>query len=793
MKTLAFVMITLLFSLICNAQELKGEVTDATSKEQLVYATVAIKDTLQQKVISFAYTDDKGKFKLTLPNQIENTQLMVQYMGYETYIQYLDVHNLPDYVTISLAPASNNLDAVTVTQRQQAITLKGDKLIFNIEQVGIGTGNNGLETMEQLPGIRLDKDENIVFRGSTGVQIMINGKKSLLEGTALKEYLRTLQGDEIASVEIIAQPSARYDASGTTGIINIVLKKGKKPGINGSVYAQGSYGEYYKEAYGGRVFYTDSVWNINANGYYYDGNSVNHREVKQSIVLDEGLRTLNQKNEWLPQTISKNVNLGVERTLSKNQLLSTEWQYVESLAKENTYGTTIEKTNDIVTDEVMLTQYSYAPKTNVNGNLYYNFTSDSATTTIDAQVNYAYYNKKLNGSQTNDYANESTMELLGVNKLKYNIINSTVDFNQDITKEIHVEAGAKFAHIAMNYYNEYDTNNTDALFIPEEFLINDFDYTENLWAGYTQLAYNKDKWSLLAGLRVEHYGFEATSNTSEDVNKNNYTNWFPSFSVNYKQGDHQYQFAYSRRIGRPSYLELNPYYVYLDAYTLSTGNPQLQPRLYHSLQLSYIYKNAVNLSLYGYLYENGFVDVIDYIETQNYNVTYKANASNGGRVGLSASIPYEIKDWWGVQLNADAAYNYDSANIPEYTYNGHGFGFDLSLYQKFNLPKSFVVNLNSFYSGRGTDATGYSRPYFDMSFSVSKYLLNEKMRIVGGCSNVLKNSYYSHVSTVNNVTTDWTNRWETRRFYMQLTYYFGSKKDTKSIKGSSLSDEKNRM
>lgn len=793
MKTRILLFTTLLISLTALAQHtITGSITDAITGEPLSYATVSITDTVQKKVVAFDYTNDNGVFALPLPKTFTGGILEVQYLGYKVYFETVTLTTFKDVYPIVLQPESNSLDEVTVSTMRKAVEMKGDKVIFNVEQSGIATGNNGLETMDQIPGISLDKDENIQFRGSTGVQIMINGRKSLLQGEALREFLRALNGQDIQSVEIIAQPSARYDATGTTGIINIVLKKNYEGGISGNLNANASYGEYYKNRFGGKLYYNDSLWNINATGYYYQGNSVNHRVVKQTILLEEGVRKLEQRNEWLPETESGNFNLGIERRLNANQLVSTEWQYYKETTLDNTYGTTREVTNGALTDEVKLTQKNNEPTHQVSGNVFYNFTSDSATTKLDAQLNYAYYSTGANGFQRNDYLNSDSMTLNGINRTKYNLCNAQVDFNQDIAKKWHVETGVKYSYVAMNYYNEYDTNNSNLVFIPDSLLVNNFDYKENLLAGYGQVSLNLKKWGFLAGMRAENYRYNAVSKNNGISNSDNYTNWFPSISANYKTGDHQYQISYSKRIGRPGYLSLNPYYQYLDAYTLSVGNPQLKPRLYDSFQLNYIYKNALNISLYGYVYKNGFINVIDYQEDANYNLTYQANASQGSTYGLSVSLPYEIKDWWSMQLEMDGGYSFEKSVVPEYSYDGKGFNYELSLYQRFTLPKDWTITWNGFYSGRSTLPNGYGRATADFSFSVKKMLWDDKIQASFGCTNVMKNSFYSSVTNVNNVSTDWTNRWETRRFSLQLTWYFGGKKE-KSIKGTSLGEEKGRM
>lgn len=788
MKKLLLLLFTFTTALL-QAQDISGTVTDRNSGNALPFASVLLKDA-QKEIISVT-ADDKGTFTFNTPNEFTSGTLIISYVGYTTLIIDITKKDFPLTIKATLLPDATELNEVTLTSKKDAVTLKGDKMIYSIEKTGLGNGNNGLETLRQLPGMSLDKDENLIFRGSN-VQVMINGKKSLLQGDALREYIRSLKGSDIATVEIIAQPSARYDAAGTAGIINIVLKKNRAAGLSGNVYTYTGYGEYFKAQQGTRLFYNDSLWTINGNASYYDGKSVNHRRVKQTIVLDEGTRNIDQRNEWLPVTTSKNANLAAERKLGKNELISTELQYDYSGADENTYGITNEYMNGQPVTTVDLKQHIKSPSERITGNLFYNYTSDSLTTKLDTQANYAHYKTTNSGYLRNDYPADVFMQLNGSNKTTYDVATVQADLVQKIGKHVTLEAGAKYSFVDMTYYNRYDTNNAGLLIIPDSLLVNDFSYKEHLTAAYTQVSLDLEKWNFMAGLRMEHQNYTAASLINNQTNRKSYTNFFPSFSANYKEGNSQYQLSYSRRIGRPNYLALNPYYQYIDAYTLEKGNPALRPQLYHSLQLSYVYKSALNLSLYGYRYKNGFTNVIDYQESDNYNITYQANAAKGNRLGFSASMPYEVNKWWSMQLSLDGNYNSESAYIPGFTYSGSGWGYSANMYESFTLKNDWNINISGFYNGRATAANGYSRATYDMSVSVKKSLLEKKLQLSTGCSNLLKRSFYNTVTQVNNVTTDWTNRWETRRFFFQAVYYFGNGK-SKNIKSASLGEETNRI
>lgn len=769
----------------------KGKVIDEKNKEAISFANIGLFQLIDRSFVEAVHSDDSGNFTIALPDNAELFYLEIEAFGYQR--KTFTLQNT-DSILIQLLQDTNysQLSEVLISARKKAVSIKGDKIIYDIEQMGIGLANNGLEMMQQLPGISLDKDENIKFRGSTGIQIMINGKKSMLQGDALREFIRSLKGDDIKYVEIISQPSARYEATGTTGILNIVLKRNMTQAIGGSVYTNGSYGQYFKSKTGGNFFYNNEKWSLNANGSYYNGKSFNDRLMDQSIRLGNDQKNLRQNNYWLPKTESESFNIGIERKVNKNQLISTDWQWYHEKEKAQTTGKTLDYVNGSLQNEVHLTQQSSTPIDNFSGNVYYNYTSDSSTTRLDAQLNYGYYKKTTNGFQLNEYPDGTRDQLDGLNQTKYNLMNAQVDLNQKLSKQLNLEAGAKFSYVNMNYFNSYEAIQGGNFIIPDSLMINDFLYREKLTSAYSQLNYSLDKWSFLAGLRMENYIYDATSNINHQTNSSNYTNWFPSASVNYEKGNHQYRLNYSKRISRPGYLTLNPYFQYLDAYSIEKGNPNLKPQFYHSFELNYIYKNSLSFGLYGYAYKGGFVDVISYQNTKNYNILYQSNASNGSRFGFSAIIPYEVGKWWTMQYSLDAYLQTEKSEIPNYAYSGTGYGYELNLYQRFTFPKSWMVLLNGFLTGRNQTPTGYSPVIYDFSISARKLFLKEKLQLAFGCTNILKKSMWNNYSTVGNVNTHWINKWETRKFYLQLTYRFGGNKE-KKVKNTSLDDEQERM
>lgn len=790
MKSIAFWIAFIISSQWILAQSvLEGKIID-NQNQAVLWVEIYLIDQ-ENQILEVQQSDEKGEFQLEVPS--ETYEIQFESLGFSTESRLVSSLDFSQKQIIEMIPdPSIQLNEAVIVNRPKAISMKGDKILMDVETLGIGSGNNGLETMQLIPGISLDKDENIQFRGSSGVQIMLNGKKSMLDGAALRDFIKNLRGEDIKTIEIISQPSARYDASGTTGIINIVLKQNRQRILGGNLNAFASYGEYFKHQTGGKLFYNDSLWSVYASGNYYEGKSFNDREVNQKIQLEAGTKFLHQTNYWLPKTISKSFRTGVERVLNPKHTLSTDWQFYTSNEDDITTGMTNEWMNDELIEQVDLRKINQESSDNLTGNIFHRFESLNKKTKLETQFNYGYFKSELTGNQTNISLHQPDLELNTVQNSKYRLWNAQSDLSREFSEKWNWELGAKFSQIKMNYFNEYQSVEGNIDLIPNDLLINDFQYDENLISAYSQLNYKTETWDFLVGLRLENTNYKAHSNNNQETYEGNYTHIFPSASIGYSKDKNQFRLSYSKRISRPNYLDLNPYYSYLDAYSVEKGNPNLKPQIFHSFELNFVHNYELSFSVYGYLYQDGFIKVIDYHNAENYNLIFQDNASKGSRFGFSASIPYKIKNWWTMQLGVNAYLVHEKSEVENYQYDGNGYGYDVNMYQRFSLPKNWTITWNGFYYGKSESANGYSPEVFDMSLSVKKSFMDNRLEFTAGWNNFLKKSMYNRHSTVENVSTHWINKWETGRIFLQLNYNFGSNKE-KRVKSTSLEEEENRL
>ncbi len=792
--------LTLLFASLLLSQEitLKGSISAKDTNKKLSLAAITVFDASADRLLGYAYSDDNGNYSIrfnTVPFYVK-----VETLGYVTFkSEIFSGISTEKTLNISLKVDISELDAVVILKKKRLIQMIGDKMIVDIDKSGLGAGNDGLETLSRLPGMRLDKDENILFRGDGNLQILIDGKPSLLSGDALKQYLKTLAGDNIKAVEIIANPSAKYDAAGTGGILNIRLKKPVYLGFTGNVYGAVGYAEFIKNSYGLNLFNQTEKWNLNAGLYYSYNESVNHRNVVQSIEEPNLETVLDQFNDWFPTSTSLTSKLGVSYTISKNESMGTSWNFNIYNSNEETVGRTNEFYNGNYERFTLLNTTLDENNKRITGNVYYSYASDSLDTKLDAQVNFASYHNTEDQITTNAYFNVADNQqyrnpeiIRNDNPTKYNILSSRIDFMKQLHKGFTLETGAKFSYVSNQYNNMLFERTTNTSFELDTNRSNELEYKESIAALYGIMNYNHKNWSFQAGLRAEYIDYDATSITSMSSNTGDYVSLFPSFSVNHNLDHNQFKFSYSRRIQRPRYLYLNPFFEYVDTYNIRVGNPNLDPQFTHSLDFTWVYKRATSVSIYAGFTNNMMDNVMDYDEATQITSMFQDNIANSEDVGISLNTTLVPLTFWNVDFYGDFSYNHARSEIPNFSYDETGTNWYTSIDQTFSLKNDWTLYWNSFYAGAGRNGNTESKPSYDMSFRVKKFFFKEKLRLLVRADNIFRTNRWRSLTIQDNVRTDWTNRWETRKFTLSLTYNFGSGKK-KRVKAIDLQDEQRRL
>lgn len=796
--TIAILLFFSMNLLLAQSSTISGTIESKNNREKVAFATVSIFDANTKSFVKSTTTDEKGTYDIHVTNVAFFVQIEI--IGYKTFrSKTFTPTNGNLNQNFELEEDVLALNEVVVMQNKSLIKLSRDKMIVDIEKAGFGNGNDGLETLSKLPGVQLDKDENVVFRGSNNLQIMIDGKPSLLTGEELKQYLKTLDGANIKAVEIIANPSAKYDAAGSAGIFNIVLKKSAANGLTGNVRSSIGYAEFIKNYNGLNLYNNTEKWNLKFGLNYGYNESVNRRTIDQTVATPSLTTTLKQKNDWLPVTNSYSGNFGAAHQLNKNATIGASTNYSIYKSDEKTNGRTEEFDNAVYKRFTLLDTQDDILNTTLTSTLFYNFASDSLDTKIDAQLSYANYQNDSDRLTSNAYFNASTNEIYRnteavkyQNPTNFNILSAKIDFEKKVTKTFNFETGTKLSYVNNDYTINLQDRDDQGNYVLNTNRSNHLIYKESIISGYGITNLTKGKFDIQAGLRAEYINYDATSLTSNSTNKDHYLSLFPSFSVNGNFESNQFKFSYSRRIQRPRYLYLNPYYEYIDTYNVSVGNPDLTPQFTDAFELVWIKKQKTSVSLFANFSKDEMYQIIDYDQDTKITTLFYDNIGKSKSIGLSLNTNWSLKKWWEVQLNTEVAYGQATSNLEGYKFNNSGVSYSGALNQSFTLAKDWSATWNSFYSQNGDYGNTTFKPSYDMSFSMRKDFFDKKIRMNLSAQNVLKKSQWIQSTQQDNVTTNWINRWETRKITLSITYNFGTAKK-KEVKDADLNEEQNRL
>lgn len=800
MKKIYITLTCILLSVQIQAQKilLKGNVVSSENKEALMSTAITVFDAKTNVFLQYAYADEAGNYEI----RFEKTTFYIKadLLGYLSYTSKpINPTTMVVELAITLVEDSTELEEVIILQKQRTMKMRGDKMTIDIDKAGFGIGNDAMQTLTKLPGIRLDKDENVVFRGNGNLQILIDGKPTLFSGEDLKQFLKTMNGENIKTVELIANPSAKYSAAGSGGILNIKLKKGVNTGLTGNFRTSLGYAEYIKNSNGLNLYQNSEKWNLNfgLNNNYNEG--VNHRKIVQTITLPGKTTVLEQFNEWLPKSNSYSGNFGVSYSLNENSQIGTSFNYNSFLSDELTDGRTNEfENNNYLRYTVLKTNQLHSNKT-LTGNIFYSYFSDNLDTKIDAQMNFANYKKdgiRTTNNQfylantNNNYQPEETFR--NTNPSSFQIVNTIFDLEKKLASNFTLESGFKYSYVHNDYDLRLEEKNASGNFILNTNRSNHLLYTESIFAGYGIANITSNKWNFQLGLRAEHLAYNAHSKTTNTANKDSYTSWFPSFSINKNSDFNQYKFSYSKRIERPRYLALNPFFEYIDTYNVTVGNPSLKPAFTNAFEFTWIHKYKTAISFFANFTKDEMYQIVSYDETSKITTLYTDNIGQSESIGLSFNSTFEPTKWWEIQLNSEVSYAKASSSLPGYAFNQSGANFYGNLNQTFRFQNNLSITWNSFYSKNGNYGNSEFLPSYDMSFGLRKEFLNNQLVLNLTAQEVLKKSQWRQITTQDQVKTNWTNQWETRKFTISLTYNFGTGKK-KSIKSVNLAKEQNRL
>lgn len=772
----------------------RGKITAVILNEKNQPVENATVELLKSKDSSLAKTAITDKTGLAELDNIQPGTYLVRtsFVNYAT--QYSAVVVLSQeqlnlrLTNIVLQPSAKEIGEVVVTARKPFIQRLSDRLVVNVENSIISSGSTAMDVLERSPGVTIDQNDVIAMRGRQGVIIMIDGKPSPLTGAELANYLRGLPSNAIERIDLITNPSARYDAAGNSGIIDIRMKKDQRLGTNGTLTAGYGQGVYAKANAGATANYRDKKINLFGNYNYSYRINMNHLFLDRNFYTNSVYNGGDLKDNFARTPAGfHTVRVGADYFPDKKNIIG----FVVT-RNSGSFNTTINN-NSVVIDaahQQASTFQTKANNTNDNGNTVANinykhsFNTTGKELTVDAD--YGEYSSSALTSNATKYYNlnggllQPDYLLNGDQQGKLILRTAKADYSHPLAQGARFETGIKTSYVSSdNDAKFFDMSSGTP--VDDVNKTNRFFYKEYNNAAYFNFSKEFKKFNLQLGLRAEHTHLKTQQVKGAIFFDSSYLQLFPSAYFNYKIKDDQtLGISVSRRIDRPGYSQLNPFLFLIDVTTYSTGRPSLLPQFTWAYELNYTVKGINFSASYSHTKNNQniaiarFKDVFPNIpQMDNVTVQIPINLSSSDYYGLSVAAPVRVNSRWNMINNANLYYNHFNGSLGATTLNNGKPAFDYRMNNTFTLGKGWVTELNGNFTTGGQYGFMVQDPLWGIAVGVQKSMLKNKGTLRLNVTDIFWTNLPKAVITYTNYIEKWHAKRETRVATLSFTYRFG--------------------
>ncbi len=672
------------------------------------------------------------------------------------------------------------LDTIAVNNSKPFIQNLVDKTVMNIESRPSIAGQNALELLKSAPGVVVDGNENIQMGGKKGVTILIDGRNTEMSNEDVAQILKSIEANNIKEIEIITNPSAKFDAAGNAGIINIKLKKSIVNGFNGNTTFGLQQSTHARQN-------ANAAFNYRKNKLNWFANMGANKGFQNTIANNDRTainKTFTQKSIEGDDFWGINTRTGIDYSINKKNTIGFLWMYNSRKTTMNNLGNT--NVRGFNTDTNVATQSS-APFANGRNNFNINYTYKNKNQELNVDLDYSGFNSSLYNTVTNDlssggnlkFAQNSTQNNADV---KIKIAVAKIDYSKKLANNASIEIGAKTVFTQ-------STNNLQVLnaisnsWLKDTGKTNQFTYTENIQAGYINYTKELRKLTIQTGLRAEYTKVSGQSINLKNQQINNpdtgYLNLFPTIFLQYKlKENHQLNFTFGRRIDRPSYQDQNPFIYALDAFNFEVGNPFLTPQMSNSVELGYTYKYASSIKI-KYAQTTNYIEQLTY-QNENKTILIPQNAGTRETVNLSISTPLQPTKWWSSYLSAEPYWQKHNTTLNGYGFNQNttqsSIGFNGYIGNWFTLKNNWKAELSAWYNFQNTTTIYTSKPLGSINIGASKSLLNKQATLKFGITDVLNTQRWQQTANTANLNMLTYRKWESRNVFVSFSYRFGNSK-----------------
>ena len=764
-----------------SKSRVSGKIADSQSNAPLSYASVRLFKSSDSSFVSGAITDETGAFSVDLV--AGNYYALSEFIGYKSQktsgIQLTLTNSPLNIGNIRLVASAKTLDEVTVQAEKSTMELALDKKIFNVGKDLANAGGTAADILTNIPSVAVDVEGNVSLRGSGNVRILIDGKPSGLVSIKGGSGLQQLQGNIIERVEIITNPSARYEAEGMGGIINIVLKKERKEGFNGSFdlitgnptnFGVAANVNYRKKNLNFFINYTVSFRNTPGRNTLYQELYRN-----DSTFISEKSMTTKLRGQ------NNSARGGIDYYFNSKNVLTGAYTYRLSKGKRfsnidykdylSNIGNLIGRTNR--------TQDETETEPNSEYALTYKKTFDRKGREFTADVRYLDNwedSDQFYGQQSyNPDGGKTAIPFLLQRALNYETEKQLLfqaDYVHPFAKDGKFEAGARSSSRDMT--NDYAvTQETDKGWIPVSGLTNDFLYNERINAAYGIVGNKTGKFSYQAGVRVEWTGVTTTLKQTNQVNERKYANLFPSVHVTYELAkQNALQLSFSRRVRRPQYNDLSPFATYSDNRNYWSGNPDLNPEFTNAFELGhikYLEKGSLSSSLY-YRHTNGKIVSIKTVDANGISFTRPENLGTEDAYGAEFTTSHSLYQWWKL----DGSFNFFRSMIDgtkvDQSYKSDTYSWFVRTTSRFTLWKTTDLQLRGNYEAPQKTPQGRRKALATLDLAASRDILKGNGTLTLSALDLFNSRRYRSITEGSNFYSVSNSQGRMRQINLTLNY-----------------------
>jgi outer membrane receptor protein involved in Fe transport len=765
-----------------------ASIQDKNSGDFLPFATITLRNPANNKLIGGTVSDEKGK--AILQSSVSTVEIQVDYVGFETLMFTKDLSKRTDLGSLQLIPKENQLAGIDLVGRRSDVEIRLDKRVYNVGQNLNAKGTNVSDVLENIPSLSLDLEGNLELRGSTNVRILIDGKPSGLVGLNGITALADLPAESIERVEVITAPSARYQAEGSSGIVNIILAKNTLKGLNGVVNVSG--GKFDSYGANASLNYKVGKFNFFTNSGYGDNTNLGGAFQENTYTAVGTYDKFYERRSFDRRRVGSNVNLGVDINLAQKTKFT--FSYVTNDRDGDDITSNQQNHTLLGEDKTRSLRSEIEKDKDVSNQLSFTLTHkfDEVGHKLDVTIQTERITEdEFSDLQTQTFLPSNSLSLLEENNTeeRKKQFLAQLDYVWPIDKNTQFEAGYRSTNEKQDTGFTVLNEITGGTMVVDEGLTNFLDYEQTIHAVYSQFGKKWNGFSFLAGLRYEHTDWTVIQKTTSEEGNNIFDGLFPTLNIGVEFSEtSNLTFGYNRRLSRPGARGLNPFRSRASETSFFQGNPNLRPSYSDGFDLGFL-KQFKKFSLNSSIYftrsyeprQRITVESGEFVEVNGENTAvikrFPVNFGSQDRLGFEANSAIRWSTKWRTNISFNIFKSIDKGTYENLVLDNENESWSGNFRNNLKLPWGINTQVNVWYVGPQESAYGSRKGFGGVSLGISKDILNDNATINLNFNDVFNNSIYRWNTFTENIAT--VAEYQRRKPYYKLTftYRFRQEKD----------------